>query len=166
MYSSSKGEGFSSINNGEIVIGGNRKAEAEYGALVGMKADKLVEEGVTEGEIYMLNKGKITVNNNDFDLINPKSPYSVEGMAIVAFDSKSKNTIENTGTINVSGKYASGMESYGENTFAINRGVINVDGELAVGMNSLNGSIATNEKEGVINVKGINSYGKIGIAHV
>ena len=161
MYSSSKGEGFTSINNGEIIINGNKKAGAEYGDLVGMKAEKLFKEGVTEGEIYMLNKGTITVNNNDFNLINPNSPYGVEGMSIVAFNSKTKNTIENTGTINVSGKYASGMESYGENTFAINRGVINVDGELAVGMNSLSGSIATNEKEGVINVKGINSYGMI-----
>lgn len=161
MHSSSKGEGFTSINNGEIEINGNRKTEAEYGNLTGMKAVKLVKDGVPEGEIYMLNKGKITVNNNDFELLNPEKPYTIEGMSIVAFDSKTKNTIENTGTINVSGKYASGMESYGENTFAINRGVINVDGELAVGMNSLSGSIATNEKEGVINVKGINSYGMI-----
>ncbi|MGL5023183.1 MAG: autotransporter outer membrane beta-barrel domain-containing protein [Cetobacterium sp.] len=161
MHSSSKGEGFTSINNGEIKINGNRKTEAEYGSLTGMKAVKLVKDGVPEGEIYILNKGKITVNNNDFELLNPKKPFTIEGMSIVAFDSKTKNTIENTGTISVSGRNAVGMESYGENTFAINRGTINVDGELAIGMNSLSGSVATNEKEGVINVKGINSYGMV-----
>lgn len=161
MYSTSDGEGFTSINNGEIEINGNRKPNAAYGNLIGMGAHKSVKENKPDEDIYMINKGKITVNNNDFDLINPDKPFGINGMSLTVFNSKGKNTIENTGTISVSGRNAHGMNTYGENTFAINKGVISVNGEKAVGMYSMNGAVATNEKEGVINVQGINSYGMV-----
>ncbi|WP_448820449.1 autotransporter outer membrane beta-barrel domain-containing protein [Cetobacterium sp.] len=161
MLSSSKGQGFTATNNGEIEISGNKKTNAAYGQLIGMRAEKIVEKDGVDEDIHLINNGKISIDGNDFHLLNPNKPYILEGMSITAFDSKSKNIIENKGTISVSGKKATGMNSYGENTTAINRGTINVKGEDAIGMNALRGAVATNEKEGVINVQGFNSYGMV-----
>lgn len=161
MFSSSKGQGFTATNNGEIEISGNKKTNAAYGQLIGMRAEKIVEKDGIDENIHLINNGKISIDSNDFHLLNPNKPYILEGMSITAFDSKSKNIVENKGTISVSGKKATGMNSYGENTTAINRGTINVNGEDAIGMSALRGAVATNEKEGVINVQGFNSYGMV-----
>lgn len=159
MISLSNGEGFTSTNNGEIEINGNKKPEADHGSFIGMKAEKIVRKDGVDEKIYLVNNGKITVNSNEFDIINQNKPHSIEGISIVTINSKSENIAENKKVISTSGKGALGMNASGENTFIINKGTVNVNGEKAIGMKASWGAIAINEKEGIINIQGLNSYG-------
>ncbi|MCQ9626143.1 autotransporter domain-containing protein [Cetobacterium somerae] len=183
---SSHGEGFTSTNNGEIELNGNNQSDLYHTFLIGMEATKIIDKDGVDEDITLINNKNITVNNDNFHLLNPNAVSSmyIRGMSMNVYDkSNAKNTMINNGNITVSGKHSSGMSAngnnitminkgvinassedsngmvgYGENIKAINEGTINVSGRYSNGISVSHGAIGINEKSGIIKIDGKNAF--------
>lgn len=183
---SSRGEGFTSINNGDIELNGNNAENLYHTTLIGMEANKSIDKDGVDEDITLINNKNITVHNNNFHLLNPNAVSSmyIRGMSMNVFDkSNAKNTMINNGNINVSGKHSmgmaahgnnitminkgvitassedsNGMVAYGENIKAINEGTINVSGAYSNGISVSEGAIGINEATGIIKINGQNAF--------
>lgn len=183
---SSRGEGFTSINNGDIELNGNNAENLYHTTLIGMEANKSIDKDGVDEDITLINNKNITVHNNNFHLLNPNAISSmyIRGMSMNVFDkSNAKNTMINNGNINVSGKHSmgmaahgnnitminkgvitassedsNGMVAYGENIKAINEGTINVSGAYSNGISVSEGAIGINEATGIIKINGQNAF--------
>lgn len=183
---SSRGEGFTSINNGDIELNGNNAENLYHTTLIGMDANKSIDKDGGDEDITLINNKNITVHNNNFHLLNPNAVSSmyIRGMSMNVYDkSNAKNTMINNGNITVSGKHSSGMSAngnnitminkgvinassedsngmvaYGENIKAINEGTINVSGAYSNGISVSEGAIGINEATGIIKINGQNAF--------
>ena len=183
---SSHGEGFTSTNNGEIELNGNNQSDLYHTILIGMEANKTIDKDGVDEDITLINNKNITVNNDNFHLLNPNAVSSmyIRGMSMNVYDkSNAKNTMINNGNITVSGKHSSGisangnnitminkgvinassedsngMVGYGENITAINEGTINVSGPYSNGISVSHGAVGINEATGVIKIDGKNAF--------
>lgn len=180
------GEGFTSVNNGNIELIGDNKDNLHYTRLVGMDAVKSKKDDDSEEDIKLVNNGTINIQNNNFHLLNPNAISSmyIHGMSVNIYSkSNSKNEAINNGEITVSGKHSTGMNAhgnnitlinkgkikasgefangisaYGENIKAINEGTIDVDGYHSSGIRVSEGAVGINEKTGVIKIDGKNAF--------
>lgn len=180
------GEGFTSVNNGNIELIGDNKENLHYTRLVGMDAIKSKKDDDNEEDIKLVNNGTINVQNNNFHLLNPNAISSmyIHGMSVNIYSkSNTKNEAINNGEITVSGKHSTGMNAYGnnitlinkgkikasgefangisaygENIQAINEGTIDVDGYHSSGISVSEGAVGINEKTGVIKIDGQNAF--------
>ena len=181
---SDHGEGFTSINDGNIELHGSSEQNLYYTDLIGMEAIKNIEKDKVDGNTTLINNKNISINNINFHLLNPNAVPYIRGMSMAVYGkSTAKNTMINNGNINITGKgsigmsangnnitvlnkgtiKASGKNSYGifgdgENIEAINEGTIEVDGEYSTGIGVYRGATGINEKTGIIKIDGQNSF--------
>lgn len=139
-----------------------------------------IKDGEQNKELFPINKGTInitgensvgmvaqTINRENKDLIgaavlngNEKdfknAVINVAGNNSIGMYGSTADIL-NYGKINVTGENSVGMKTNGL-AFADNYGTIAVTGNNSIGMSAENGGRVTNEKGGIINVKGNGSY--------
>lgn len=138
MKSESKGKKSISINNGNIILKGDKVKGLYYAHLIGMMGIKDIKENMEDKELKLVNNGNIKIDYIDFHKLNPdaRSSETLAGMYIETNGSKGKNIMINgkSGIIEVNGNYATGMKAKGENIKIINEGTISTTGEYSYGM--------------------------------
>lgn len=138
-----------------------------------------IKDGEQNKELFPINKGIInitgensygmvaqTINRENKDLIGAAVLNGNESFKNAVINVAGNNSIGmygstadilNYGKINVTGENSVGMKTNGL-AFADNYGTIAVTGNNSIGMSAENGGRVTNEKGGIINVKGNGSY--------
>lgn len=138
-----------------------------------------IKDGEQNKELFPINKGIInitgensygmvaqTINRENKDLIGAAVLNGNESFKNAVINVTGNNSIGmygstadilNYGKINVTGENSVGMKTNGL-AFADNYGTIAVTGNNSIGMSAENGGRVTNEKGGIINVKGNGSY--------
>ncbi|MHA4988134.1 autotransporter outer membrane beta-barrel domain-containing protein [Cetobacterium somerae] len=162
MYNrSSRGEGFTSINNGNIELNGNNAENLPHTTLIGMEATKVLDKDGVDEDITLINNKNISIHSDNFHILNPNAVSSmyIHGMSMNVYDnSTAKNTMINNGNITVSGKHSAGMVARGQNITLINKGTITTNGEDSNGMRASGENIKV-INEGTIDVTGPYSHG-------
>lgn len=162
MYNrSSRGEGFTSINNGNIELNGNNAENLPHTTLIGMEATKVLDKDGVDEDITLINNKNISIHSDNFHILNPNAVSSmyIHGMSMNVYDnSTAKNTMINNGNINVSGRHSAGMVARGKNITLINKGTITTNGEDSNGMRASGENIKV-INEGTIDVTGPYSHG-------
>ena len=164
-------------NSGEIKVGGAVTNGEDIFASIGIYMANDVEGTTAEGT----NKGDITVEKDGGVGIQVAGHVNFDNSGKIdvsnggeALHSSYGATITNKGTINVTGKgigmVASGVDSNGNSSTAINEGIINLEKDettisnskyntLLLGMAAVNGGHIINSKNGTINVNdGVGMY--------
>lgn len=164
----------SALNSGEITVNGTNSC----GIYSHVEEAKTTEEELNP-ELFPTNKGIInitgensygmvaqTINRENKDLIGAAVLNGNESFKNAVINVTGNNSIGmygstadilNYGKINVTGENSVGMKTNGL-AFADNYGTIAVTGNNSIGMSAENGGRVTNEKGGIINVKGNGSY--------